>query len=353
MKKIICCLIFLVVIIFIYQFIQNNNLSITETFDWQYNMPPKNIDQLNCPGELSVCNQNKNKLQGEYDIQEQKMKGLQEQLVDTQGILRSTQRNYQQYEEKMNKAFDLEKKKWGGKISNLTTKNQQQAIQISNMKDEINTDNAKISVLQEEVNTLKSRISQEESKYSQLMSSKNQLQSQINNLNSKSAEQERDYQTRLDQLTGEERKDESLLSGLRTQLSSTQKQLQQYASSLASVKSQLAKSQSQATNYRNLYNQKNAEISKLTGSITVHGNNGSCSCNNYCAKDWSGQIRRSGLGWKSATCSKAYLVYGNKPISCDEASGQPQNCVCVNDPSHNSFMPHRSGGDCNVFYNRR
>lgn len=72
-------------------------------------------------------------------------------------------------------------------------------------------------------------------------------------------------------------------------------------------------------------------------SFITTGNNGTCPCDNYCAKDWAGQIRKSGLGWKSAKCAVAYIVGTNQPIGCNVRSGKSQHCVCVEDNKPN-FM---------------
>ena len=65
-------------------------------------------------------------------------------------------------------------------------------------------------------------------------------------------------------------------------------------------------------------------------TFKTNGNNGSCPCSNYCAKNWGGEMTK--LGWKGAKCSSAQKVdtkTGQKtPFSCYEKSSEPIICEC-------------------------
>ena len=53
----------------------------------------------------------------------------------------------------------------------------------------------------------------------------------------------------------------------------------------------------------------------------VSGNNGTCTCTNYCQLDWSGELKQ--LGWKGALCAGA-----DKGQSCSSTYHGSTKCLC-------------------------
>ena len=65
-----------------------------------------------------------------------------------------------------------------------------------------------------------------------------------------------------------------------------------------------------------------------TPYFATQGNDGSCSCNNYCASNWWNEISIHQPTWSGATCAMAVTVAGNT-ISCTATSSAPIVCYCV------------------------
>jgi hypothetical protein len=74
--------------------------------------------------------------------------------------------------------------------------------------------------------------------------------------------------------------------------------------------------------------------------MIVGGNNGSCSCDNFCAKDWSDEMHK--LGWKGATAVKAVNIQGQS-VSTSKTDPHPLSCTCERDDS-NPFVT--AGNNC-------
>ena len=83
-----------------------------------------------------------------------------------------------------------------------------------------------------------------------------------------------------------------------------------------------------------------ATIVSNTCSVEATGNNGTCSCNNYCAKNWNGEVTRSYPSATSATCIGA-KTWGGADISCGTALGSSQRCYCQPSTS-GSWVPYGS-----------
>ena len=83
---------------------------------------------------------------------------------------------------------------------------------------------------------------------------------------------------------------------------------------------------------------------------SLFGNNGSCPCSLYCAKDWENSLAAS--GWSGAVCQSSYTTdsKGNQTaVPCDVATNTNQVCVCQEAPG--GFLPNSldgSGQPCGV-----
>lgn len=86
---------------------------------------------------------------------------------------------------------------------------------------------------------------------------------------------------------------------------------------------------------------------KYSGATVIaSGNNGSCPCSNYCARNWAGEITAQQPSWIGATCTRARKLMSTDPdvyedVSCDFYEIPPESqilCYCAE--SNTPFYPN-------------
>ena len=68
-------------------------------------------------------------------------------------------------------------------------------------------------------------------------------------------------------------------------------------------------------------------------NMGVHGNDGSCRCDNFCARNWGNQLPHT---WNGAKCVKTNLP----GVSCRIAPGKNVKCLCKKTGTGWFSQPH-------------
>jgi hypothetical protein len=77
--------------------------------------------------------------------------------------------------------------------------------------------------------------------------------------------------------------------------------------------------------------------------VMASGDDGSCSCDEYCATDWEGAARAARPHWTGATSA---FGPNSSTIKCG-GQGQPPFCVCVQATHFCPKIPHLCKDGCN------
>jgi hypothetical protein len=83
--------------------------------------------------------------------------------------------------------------------------------------------------------------------------------------------------------------------------------------------------------------------------FNMTGNNGSCSCNNFCGRDWGGGgSRLKNKNWGGSTADSATISSTGASISIDATSQEPISCLCKRDDSRGWPVPVLPGQACSA-----
>jgi hypothetical protein len=80
------------------------------------------------------------------------------------------------------------------------------------------------------------------------------------------------------------------------------------------------------------------------------GDNGSCDCNNYCASNWAGEVKRSRPNWKGSTCYEASFTNvttgQNQSFPCSAGAPAGHSAVFCLCQEADFFCPPKYPTDC-------